>query len=142
MKRILAGIDGSAEAAAAAEKAADLAQAVGADLLLVYVVPPRPPPGPETYVQSDEERRELIDHGYAAALLREQELRCRRNGLAIDTATRTGPVAETLADMAEAGEFDVVAVGHRGRGAVTRALLGSVADRLVQISHKPVLVVR
>ena len=33
-------------------------------------------------------------------------------------------------------------VGHRGRNAVARALLGSVADRLVQICPKPVLVVR
>jgi len=30
----------------------------------------------------------------------------------------------------------------RGRNAVARALLGSVADELVQISPKPVLVVR
>jgi nucleotide-binding universal stress UspA family protein len=36
----------------------------------------------------------------------------------------------------------MVVVGHRGRNAVARALLGSVADRLVQISPKPVLVVR
>ncbi len=51
-------------------------------------------------------------------------------------------IARTLADMADSGGFDVVVVGHRGRGAVRRALLGSVADRLVQISNRPVLVVR
>jgi nucleotide-binding universal stress UspA family protein len=36
----------------------------------------------------------------------------------------------------------LVAVGHRGRGAIRRALLGSVADALVQICPKPVLVAR
>ena len=46
MKRILVGVDGSPEAAVAAEKAADLAQATGAKLQLVYVVPSRPPRGP------------------------------------------------------------------------------------------------
>jgi len=34
-----------------------------------------------------------------------------------------------------------VVVGSRGRGAVTRVLLGSVADRLVHICKIPVLVV-
>ena len=42
MKRILVGVDGSPEAALAAEKAADLAQATGAKLQLVYVVPSDP----------------------------------------------------------------------------------------------------
>ena len=47
-----------------------------------------------------------------------------------------------LAALVESGGFDLLAVGHRGRGAVQRALLGSVADRLAQISRKPVLIWR
>jgi len=35
---------------------------------------------------------------------------------------------------------DLVVVGSRGRAAVARVLLGSVTDRLVHISTKPVLV--
>jgi len=141
MKRFLVGVDGSDEAGAAADKAADLAKATGASLRLVYIVPPNPPPGPGDYM-TKWERRDLVEHTYAAALLRQLELRCRRDGVDIDTESGIGPVAETLADMAESGGFDLVVVGHRGRGAVRRALLGSVADRLVQISPRPVLVVR
>src|SRR5229473_5780480 len=138
MKRILVGVDGSAEAANAAEKAADLAKATGADLTIAYVVPPRPPPGPEAYVP----KGDLVERGYAAALLRELELRSRREGVTVETETHIGPVAETLADVGVLGGFDLVVVGHRGRGSVRRALLGSVADRLVQISSKPVLIGR
>jgi nucleotide-binding universal stress UspA family protein len=141
MKRILVGVDGSPEAAAAAEKAADLAKLVGARLQIAYVVPRRPPPGPEAYAPPGD-RRDLVERHYAAALLHDAELRCARPGLVLDSATHSGPIAETLAEAADAGDFDLVVVGHRGRGAVRRALLGSVADRLVQISHKPVLVVR
>jgi nucleotide-binding universal stress UspA family protein len=141
MKRILVGVDGSPEAAAAAEKAADLAQATGAKLQLVYVVPSRPPPGPVEYVV-ESERSELVERNYAAAMLRQLEIQCRREGVEIDTATASGRVAESLADRAEKDGFDLVVVGHRGRGGVRRALLGSVADRLLQISSGPVLVVR
>ena len=141
MKRILVGVDGSPEAATAAEKAADLAKAVGAQLQIAYVVPRRPPPGPEAYLAATD-RHDLVERHYAAALLHDVELRCAREGLVVDSATHTGPTAETLADAADAGKFDLIVVGHRGRGGVRRTLLGSVADRLVQISHKPVLVVR
>jgi len=59
-----------------------------------------------------------------------------------DSETLSGPVAETLADVAQSQRYDLIVVGHRGRGGVKRVLLGSVADRLVQISSRPVLVVR
>jgi len=140
MKRILVGIDGSPEAALAADKAADLAVATGASLQLMYVVPPRLPPGPAAYL-SEVERRDLIEQDYVPGLLRTLEIRCRRPGLAVETATGIGPVAEALADTAAEG-FDLVVVGHRGRGAITRTLLGSIAKRLIQISPRPVLVVR
>lgn len=142
MKRIVVGIDGSPESALAAEKAADLAKATGAELDVVYVVPRRIPPGPDAYVRSDEERRDLINHDYVAALLAEAERRCRREGLVVNTESETGAVAETLADYAEEHGADVLVVGYRGRGGVTRALLGSVAQRLSHISSRPVLIVR
>lgn len=142
MKRIVVGIDGSPESTLAAEKAADLAKATGSELDVVYVVPRRVPPGPDAYVRSEEERRDLVNHDYVAALLAEAERRCQRPGLVVNTETATGPIAETLADYAEEHGAAVVAVGYRGRGAVTRALLGSVAQRLSHISSKPVLIVR
>lgn len=141
MRKILAAIDGSGEANAAAQRAADLAAASGARLTLAYVVPHHPPPGPAAYLP-EWQRGDLIERDFAPALLREVELRCRRPGLEIETVTSIGPIADTLADMAEAGAFDLIVVGHRGRGAVRRTLLGSVADRLIQISTRPVLVVR
>ena len=139
MKRILVGIDGSPEAAAAADKAADLAQATGASLQIMYVVPRHLPRGPGAYA-SDVARRDLVERDYVPGLLHELERRCRRKGVIIDSATATGPVAEALAETAS--DFDMVVVGHRGRGSVASKLLGSVAKRLVQISPTPVLVVR
>ena len=141
VKRILVGVDGSDESAAAVDKAIEIARAVGANVLLSYIVPRHPPAGPGRYA-AELVRDDKLELSYAAALLRQMEMRCTRAGVAVDSTARTGPVAETLADLAESDRCDLVVVGHRGRGGVKRTLLGSVADRLVQISPRPVLVVR
>src|SRR5262249_45829692 len=109
---------------------------------LAYVVPRHPPPGPDFYAPEEEVREEKLEHSYAPAMLRQMEQRCTATGVPVDSATLTGPIAPSLADLAGSGGFDLVVVGHRGRGGVRRALLGSVANRLVQISPRPVLVVR
>ena len=85
---------------------------------------------------------ELAEREYANGVLREMAARCARRGTAVEVLVESGPAAETLANLAEARDADVVVVGHRGRGAVARALLGSVADRLVQISRRPVLIMK
>ena len=56
------------------------------------------------------------------------------------TVSILGAPAETLAELSRSDEVTMTVVGHRGRNMASRILLGSVADRLVQISPKPVLV--
>jgi len=53
-----------------------------------------------------------------------------------------GKVADSIATHAEGARCTMIVVGARGRGAIGKALLGSTADRLVQISPIPVLLVR
>jgi len=45
----------------------------------------------------------------------------------------------TIVDVATAGEHDLIVVGSRGRTGLARALLGSVAERVVR--HAPCTVV-
>ncbi len=143
MKRFLVGIDGSPEAAVAVKTAAELAKALAAKLLLVFVAPRHMPRVTGSFeAEAEAGAGDLVEHDYVPALLFQAELECRHAGVEADTTCLAGPVAETLADLAETGDFDLVVVGHRGRGAVRRALLGSVADRLVQICARPVLVTR
>ena len=63
-------------------------------------------------------------------------------GIEVEPVSKLGTPAETLADLARAEEVTMAVVGHRGRNLAARLFVGSVADRLVQISPKPVLVVR
>lgn len=140
MKRILVGIDGSEPAAKAARMAADVAIRFGARLTLAYVVPRLLLP-PDAYGLStadvEEEHR-----AYAEKLLAHALAELGDSGVQADSMVLSGPPAESLAEVAQAADIDLVVAGSRGRGAVARMLLGSVTDRLVHISPKPVLVVR
>lgn len=137
MNTILVGVDGSAEATAAAEFAAGLAAQTGAHLLLAYTEPIYPTDNPEL-----RERFSASERDFAEKMLTEAKARHTRPGVAVESIVSQGDAAGQLAARALEADIDLVVVGHRGRGAVKRMLLGSVADRLVQISPKPVLVVR
>jgi nucleotide-binding universal stress UspA family protein len=44
--------------------------------------------------------------------------------------------------IADAGSFDLIVVGSRGKSAAARFLMGSVSERVVRHASRPVLVVR
>jgi nucleotide-binding universal stress UspA family protein len=52
-----------------------------------------------------------------------------------------GAPAEAIVQASERLAVDAISLGSRGGGSTVRALLGSVAQKVVQNSHKPVLVV-
>jgi len=139
MKKILVGVDGSPESRTAVEQAADLAAATGAQMMIAHVVSPPASLAPDApyFEQWDVAVREQ-----AGKLVEDTAAECRQRGIIVETATPFGGPAETLASMAARQDIDLVVIGHRGRGAISRVLLGSVADRLVQISPKSVLVSR
>jgi nucleotide-binding universal stress UspA family protein len=58
----------------------------------------------------------------------------------LETASPEGDAAATLLDLAESAGADVVAVGRRGHSALAGLLLGSVSEKLLQLSPCPVLV--
>ena len=50
--------------------------------------------------------------------------------------------ARTIAEAAERIGADVICICSHGRSGITRALVGSVADKLMRACHRPVLVLR
>lgn len=70
-----------------------------------------------------------------------RELLERDERITIETRTAVGDPAEVLIDTAREVGADLVIVGRRGGDFVTRTLLGSVAERVVQHAQCDVLVV-
>lgn len=137
MKKVLVAVDGSDAAMHAAALALSLTKATGGSITLAYAVPPVFVP-PELPFSAAPIMEEAVKAG--EKVLREVRERLGSPDVALRCVT--GAPAESLAELAQAEGFDLIVVGSKGRGPVSRVLVGSVTDRLVHISPKPVLVVR
>ena len=63
-------------------------------------------------------------------------------GLAVRPVLRTGVPHEEIVALATDERADLLVIGTHGRGGARRALLGSVADRVIRLAPCPVLTVR
>jgi nucleotide-binding universal stress UspA family protein len=140
--RILVPTDFSPQSSRAWETARRLAGALGADLFLVHVLVEAPlfSEGPF----AGERVREVIDsmRVWVDKSLEQWAAQARAEGLAVTTQRRTGePYREVLA-AAEEFRAELIVIGTHGRGGLDRALLGSVADRVIRVATCPVLTVR
>lgn len=136
--RVLVPLDGSHLAEGAVPIAARLAEACGASITLLHVIEKGAPSSvhgePHLAQQSEAE-------AYLARLA--QELAAR--GGTIDYHVHevpVGDVARSIAAHADEQESDVVVVSTHGGGDLRRGLFGSIAQRVLQICRRPVLLVR
>ncbi len=140
MKRILVAVDGSETSQRAVKLAADIAEKFTAELELLHVMPP-PPVFSEPAVIINVAELERAQYESARQLLDRARDLCARPGLTSTSQILAGPAAELIAERADAGGFDLLVVGSRGRNLIASALLGGVSHRVIHLSKKPVLVV-
>jgi nucleotide-binding universal stress UspA family protein len=76
------------------------------------------------------------------ALLEKMKAEAASAGAEADVALLHGRAAEAVNRFAADNKHDLILIGVRGRNAVSRLLLGSVADRIIRTATRPVLVVR
>lgn len=134
--------DGSPQSRKASDLAADLGNKTGAEVRIVTVedleVLRREFGATEDTVRLQEKARQG-----AESLIGRERARITRAGVASSEHVITeGPPAESIVKYAEDQEADMIIMGSRGRTGIQRILLGSVAARVVQLAHCPVLVVR
>jgi nucleotide-binding universal stress UspA family protein len=85
--------------------------------------------------------KELLE-SLSAELLTKARDRARGVGVAaILLESRTGDAAQTIIEIAQEKETDVIVVGKRGAGLAARLLLGSISQKLVSLAPLPVIVV-
>ena len=134
-RHILVPLDGSRFAEAALPLALALSRRTTATLHLVTVVVPT-----RTFMCAESES--AAKEWGEAYLSSVSERISRHAGGEVTTALCTGRAVETLLAEAQAHEADVIVMATHGRGALSRAWLGSVADRLLHRADMPVILIR
>lgn len=65
-----------------------------------------------------------------------------KQGLSAEFVAKTGPIAESIASMADKGRFDLLMMGSHGHSSLGNLVLGSVATTVMARCSTPVLLVR
>jgi nucleotide-binding universal stress UspA family protein len=134
--------DGSADAVLARRAVADLARATDATVHLVsaWTVPAAIYSYPTQVVPDDLASQY---EGQATAILEQEHHALEEGGVRVVTDHVVfGRAADAILDVAGSVGADLVVVGNRGHGALTRLALGSVSEAVVRQAILPVLVVR
>lgn len=147
IRSILVPLDGSERAEAVIPLVTDLARSCGASVTLARIVPfpggiyfgsPYVPMvAPDTFDEEMEEARTA-----ARVYLVSVAERLGRAGIAVETVERSGEPASHLLSLMDEEQYDLVIAATHGRTGITRWVMGSVAERLVEASHTPVLLIR
>ena len=152
-KRILVAIDGSVTSDLALREAIGLAKDQDAVLRLVHVVDVTPPAYATTETASAvalhfphaEYQKALQEAG--EELLTTRATTARDAGVNVDTKLITvgmlgERIYEAIEEQSKQWPADLIVVGTEGRRGFQRLMIGSVAEGLVRISTKPVLLIR
>ncbi|MBM4341479.1 MAG: universal stress protein, partial [Deltaproteobacteria bacterium] len=78
----------------------------------------------------------------AEEYLKKVEDRLKAKGFKVDSHVRYGNDAEEILDHANQKDIDMIAMTTHGRSGVKRFLLGSVAEKVLRYSPKPIFLVR
>lgn len=144
-QRILVPLDGSAFSESVMDAARSMAAYRRLAITLLQVVPPvmqhlGVPESPMVGIDADMTRAR---EDQARDYLRDLRERVEAQGIECATATVVGGnTAEVILDLARGNEYGMIAMATHGRGGLRRAVLGSVADKVVRGAELPVLVTR
>jgi nucleotide-binding universal stress UspA family protein len=142
IRRILHPTDFSTASRPAFRRAVALAKAERARLLVAHVLPPIPivPDGymsPDTWNKLEGGQRLAAQRQLDRLLAEAKRAGVRARGVLIDI----GVTHERIARFAQAHRIDLIVMGTHGRSGVVRAVLGSVASRVLASARCPVMTV-
>lgn len=144
-KKVLVPLDGSKVAEAALNHVRTLAKAglIG-ELYLLKVVDMQPPVAMPIAVEGgfDFSVYEGVYLKEAKKYLQDVEDQLEKEGLQVKAETIIGTAVSTILEYQREQNINLIVMATHGHSGVTKFLLGSVANKVVQSSQAPVLLVR
>jgi nucleotide-binding universal stress UspA family protein len=139
MDAIVVGTDGSHGSEAAVRKVIELAQGSGATIHLVCAFPHA---GTLERLGLTSKTDAVNMRGIAADVLARDSRRLEEAGFSVQTHARAGDPADTILDVADEADAELIAVGARGHSGLRRFMLGSVSGKLAHHTPTSLLIVR
>jgi nucleotide-binding universal stress UspA family protein len=140
--RIVVPTDFSSCAEEAWAAAKRLAGAFGSELVLVHVLVEPAFYAGAPFARGIGQEVAAAARGWAEHELERWVEHAKGRGLKARAQLRVGVAHREIVDAATNERADLVVIGTHGRGGLDRALLGSVADRVIRLAPCPVLSVR
>ena len=143
---IVVPLDASTFSEQALDQAADLASATNATLHLISIVPP--PHILPVHIHKEKEPRALMKVLHQTEIerrthyLTQKAEHFREQGLRVQIDVASGHPAEEILRFSRQHQQTLLVMTTHGRSGLRRILLGSVAMKVVQEAHVPVLLVR
>ena len=135
-EKILVPLDGSECAEIVLPKVEKLATDLKASIALLRVAYAHTFPGVDPTEAEVKVVREAEEY------LRKIEERLKAKGFKVDSHVRYGNDADEILDHAAQKDIDFIAMTTHGRSGVKRFLLGSVAEKILRHSPKPIFLFR
>ena len=139
-KKILVPLDGSPLAEAVLPHAEALAKSEHAEIIILRV--PTTPASefmtrdPSVAAMIRKSELDVVEEYVHDKVMLIEEAHIKASGM-----TREGPVPEMILEVAEETHADIIAMSTHGRSGIQRWLMGSVADRIVNHAHVPVMLI-
>jgi nucleotide-binding universal stress UspA family protein len=140
IKHILVAHDFEPDSDAALDYALGLARSLGARITLLHTYEVPSMGAPELLVMATDWTKQIGT--VARESLDKITARAAGSGTPIASEVREGAAWREVESFAREHQVDLVVVGSHGRRGLSRALLGSVAEKIVRTAPCPVLVVR
>jgi nucleotide-binding universal stress UspA family protein len=139
-KKILVPLDGSPLAEAVLPHAEALAKSEGAEIILLRVAVT---PDENLFYRNPAEGRQITDAIEKETLdyMKTEVAKLQNEGTKVTAITRDGTIPDTILEVAEETNADMIAMSTHGRSGVQRWLMGSVAEKVVHHSHIPVMLI-
>jgi universal stress protein A len=142
-KRIMVASDLSKVSRGALDTAIVFAQSKGAELIIVHVLAPIVPFGPEQLTQPALlETIEVDARQWAEQQLARLAAAARKAGVRVKVVLLSGDPADQIIRAARTHRADLIVVGTHGRRGFSKMMIGSVAERVVRTAPCPVVTVR
>jgi nucleotide-binding universal stress UspA family protein len=136
-KNILVPIDGSIYSEKSLERASEFVNTFGSNLILIYVVEKSIPIN-----LLDRKEYLQILRKFGTNVLEKANKKLSKKGITAKILLKEGNIVNEIEKTVKKEKCDLIVVGNKGLGSVSRLILGSVSNKISQSSSCSVLIVK